>query len=83
MLLAAQRRDVDAVITVAANLDHRAWTAHHGDTPLHCSLNAADFARRLQSVPQVHYAGEKDKRRGCRFPCSFRIWSEWMIGLGP
>jgi dienelactone hydrolase len=62
MLLAAQRRDVDAVITVAANLDHRAWTAHHGDTPLHGSLNAADFARRLQSVPQVHYAGEKDKR---------------------
>jgi pimeloyl-ACP methyl ester carboxylesterase len=60
-ILAADRSDVGSVITVAANLDHAAWTALHGDAPLRGSLNAADFARAAEAVPQVHFAGERDE----------------------
>lgn len=59
-LLAARRSDVRGLITVAANLDHAAWTSHHGDTPLDGSLNPADFADALRAVPQAHFAGEDD-----------------------
>lgn len=43
-----------------ANLNHAAWTSYHGVTTLSGSLNPADFATRLQSVPQIHFVGEKD-----------------------
>lgn len=59
-LLAAARRDVGSVITVGANLDHAGWTALHGDSALTGSLNAADVAEAVQSVPQVHFVGGKD-----------------------
>ncbi|MCZ6523615.1 MAG: alpha/beta hydrolase [Alphaproteobacteria bacterium] len=60
-LVAARRDDVARLITVAANLDHAAWTAHHRLAPLSGSLNPADHAERLQSLPQVHFAGAKDR----------------------
>lgn len=60
-LVAARRGDVARLITVAANLDHAAWTAHHRLAPLSGSLNPADHAERLQSLPQVHFAGAKDR----------------------
>ncbi len=59
-LLAARRQDVAALVTVAANLDHAAWTAHHGVTPLHGSLNAADAASALRELPQLHFQGARD-----------------------
>lgn len=60
-LLAAQRNDVTALVTVAGNLDHAAWTAKHRVSPLHGSLNPADASARLQNTPQQHYVGENDR----------------------
>lgn len=59
-LVAARRTDVTRLITVAGNLDHRAWTALHRITPLTGSLNPADVRGALQSLPQWHLAGAKD-----------------------
>ncbi|RME32557.1 MAG: alpha/beta hydrolase, partial [Gammaproteobacteria bacterium] len=60
-LLAARRNDVAGLLTVAANLDHAAWTAYHDDTPLTGSLNAAVEAPRIARLPQRHLAGEEDE----------------------
>lgn len=43
-------------ITVAGVLNHGAWTAHFGDTPLTRSLDMAA----LPDVPQLHYVGTRD-----------------------
>lgn len=58
-LLAAERDDITALRTVAANLDVSAFTDHHNITPMPHSLNPAE-EKGLKSVPQIHYAGEKD-----------------------
>jgi dienelactone hydrolase len=60
-LLAARRNDVDGLITVAGNLDHRAWTRHHGIAPLTGSLNPADMQEALAGIPQVHFVGSEDR----------------------
>jgi dienelactone hydrolase len=59
-LLAAQRTDVLALVTVCGNLDHALWTAIHEVTPLSGSLNPAEYAARLSSLPQVHFVGGAD-----------------------
>ena len=59
-LLAERRADVAALVTVCGNLDHAVWTAMHGVTPLYGSLNPADHAARLASLPQVHFLGGAD-----------------------
>ena len=59
-LLAATRGDVAALTTIAATLDHRAWTSHHGLTPMAGSLNPADFAEALARIPQLHLVGSDD-----------------------
>ncbi|SCK28416.1 alpha/beta hydrolase [Vogesella sp. LIG4] len=63
-LLAAKRRDVSGLITVAANLDHRAWTEHNALTPLAGSLNAADDWQDLLPVRQLHFVGGQDAQVG-------------------
>ena len=60
LLVAARRDDVDLVVTLAGNLDHAFWTAHHHVSPLRDSLNPADFADRLQGVPQIHIVSLDD-----------------------
>lgn len=60
LLVAVERPRHYRVTTVAGVLDHAAWTAHHGDTPLDGSLNPADFADRLAAVPQRHFVGLRD-----------------------
>lgn len=60
-LMAAQRNDVVAVITMAANLDIRAWAEHHGYSPLNGSLNPADLPDLGEQVLQRHYLGNQDK----------------------
>lgn len=60
-LVAAGRHDVVGLITVAGNLDHRAWTTAHHLNPLTGSLNPPDFAASLASIPQTHFIGGKDK----------------------
>ncbi len=59
-LVAARRDDVGALVTVAANLDHAAWTRRHGVSPLAGSLNAADVADAIDRIPQVHFVGADD-----------------------
>lgn len=59
-LLAARRGDVERLITVAGNLDHRAWTAHHRILPLAGSLSPSDETEALRGVRQWHFAGDKD-----------------------
>jgi hypothetical protein len=63
-LIAAQRRDVMRLVTVAGNLDHRTWTADLHLSPLDGSLNPADAWQRLQSVPQMHFVGGQDRVLG-------------------
>lgn len=60
-LLAARRNDVIRLVTVAGNLDHRAWTEAHGIDPLSASLNPADQIDRLNHIPQLHFVGGRDE----------------------
>lgn len=60
-LLAARRDDVERLITVAGNLDHRAWTALEQLSPLSGSLNPTDEWRRLMRVEQLHFIGAQDQ----------------------
>jgi hypothetical protein len=64
ILVAAHRSDVSAIRTVAGNLDHRVWTRHHKVDPLTGSLNAADVAKEIAHIPQIHYIGSQDKNMG-------------------
>lgn len=59
-LVAARRNDVDMLITVAGNLDHKAWTDHHHVPPLTGSLNAADAWQALAGLRQRHFIGGAD-----------------------
>lgn len=60
-LVAARRNDVAQLVTVAGNLDHRAWTAMHHVVALDKSLNPADDGQSLAGIPQRHFVGERDE----------------------
>lgn len=59
-LLAQRRDDIDWLVTLSGNMDHRAWTRHHGDTPLADSLNPLADMDKLAGVRQLHLAGGAD-----------------------
>ncbi|WP_339670693.1 hypothetical protein [Dasania marina] len=59
-LVAVRRQDVKQLITVAANLDHRAWTDYHHISPLAKSLSLTAYRDRLSSIPQHHFVGADD-----------------------
>lgn len=61
LLTAAERNDVIKVITVAGNLDINKWVELKKISPLSGSLNPADKASQLVSLPQVHFVGGIDK----------------------
>ena len=61
LLTATRIKEVSKVYTVAGVLDHKAWTEHHGDSPLTGSLNPADHKKKLSKIPQTHFAGSADK----------------------
>lgn len=63
-LVAARRNDVKMLITVAGNLDHRAWTELHQVSPLDGSLNPAEAWPALVDIPQIHFVGAGDKITG-------------------
>ena len=60
-LVAAQRKDVKALITVAGNLDTSAWVKLFGLDPLTDSLNPADKVKELSSIKQTHFIGGVDQ----------------------
>lgn len=59
-IIAAQRHDVELLVTVAGNLDHRRWTDFNRIAPLYGSLNPVDYSKALEQVPQIHLIGERD-----------------------
>jgi hypothetical protein len=61
VLLAARRDDIDRLVTVAGNLDHRAWTSMHKIASLDGSLNPVDYVEKLGHTQQWHFAGENDE----------------------
>lgn len=60
-LLAARRKDVTSLVTVAGNLDHRLWTQMQRLTPLQHSLNPADARGALGGMRQWHLVGGRDR----------------------
>lgn len=60
-LIAARRNDVALLITVAAPLDHAAWTAYHQVSPLTGSLDVLSVREKLVHLPQLHVSGADDK----------------------
>ena len=60
-LLAERRDDVARLVTVAADLDLGAWVRLHDVDPLSGSLDPADEAPRIATLPQVHFVGAADR----------------------
>ncbi len=58
VLMAARMPEVDQVVTLAGNLDIKAWADLHHYTPLKHSLNPADL--NLIHARQLHFVGDKD-----------------------
>ena len=52
---------VKKVITIAGNLDHKAWINYHNLPELTGSLNLADYKENFALINQFHYVGKKDK----------------------
>ncbi len=61
MLAAPALARVDALITIAANLDIDAWIEHHRYHPLKDSLNPARQPPLPPNIQQLHLVGEQDK----------------------
>ena len=59
-LVAHRLTRVSRVLTLAANLDHDAWSKHHGSLPLTSSLNPADDARSSDGS-ELHLFGSDDR----------------------
>ncbi|MFT4301598.1 MAG: hypothetical protein QM579_07575 [Desulfovibrio sp.] len=59
-LLAAKRRDVAFLGTVAGNLDTEAWATLHNLSPLADSVNPISVAPALQGLPQLHLSSSGD-----------------------
>lgn len=58
--LAAQRKDVSLLVTVAGNLDSEAINRAHRVDPMPASLNPIVFAPKLAVLPQRHLVGSSD-----------------------
>lgn len=59
VLIAERLKAIDAVVTIAANLDLAAWSTLHGYSPLSDSLDPARLAGHW-ATPQLHYSGTDD-----------------------
>lgn len=60
-MLAAPAIDrLDAVVTIAANLDTEAWIDYHGYAPLSGSMNPAAQPTLAAEIRQFHFFGEQD-----------------------
>ena len=60
-IISAKRDDIDSLITIAGNLDHKKWTDYHNITPLSASLNPINFTDKLKYVKQYHLIGKNDR----------------------
>ena len=73
LLIAEQLPKVQAVVTVAGNIDTEAWTQYHGYTPLYGSLNPAKRNPLPASIRQLHLVGARDTNIP---PSLTRAWIE-------
>lgn len=62
LLLAAEHEDSSAVVAVAPNLDHQAWTGHFNYLPLHSSINVAEQAVLPEAIHRWYLLGEQDRQ---------------------
>jgi len=60
VLIAASRKDVGSIRTVAGNLDHAEVNRLNKVSPLSGSLNAIDVVREIAGIPQIHFSGAAD-----------------------
>jgi hypothetical protein len=61
-MIAAIRKDIASIRTVAGYMDHVSLNRNTNVSQLTGSLDPMKAAPRLKSVPQIHYSGRKDKR---------------------
>jgi pimeloyl-ACP methyl ester carboxylesterase len=61
ILMAPKVLNLRAVVTIAANLDVKAWTAFHGYLPLSGSLDPADQPPISAPIVEVDMMGERDR----------------------
>lgn len=61
ILMANKINITTKVVTIAANLDIRAWSEFHGYKTLKNSLNPAEEAVLHADIQQIHFAGRDDK----------------------
>lgn len=59
-LVAARRKDVDQLVSVAGNLDPHGWVQSKGLAALHASLSPVEHITPLANIRQWHYTGGRD-----------------------
>lgn len=61
VLVAAKRKDVASIRTVAGNLDLKTMDKLHKTTPLSESIDPMSMAKAVSHIPQIHFCGARDK----------------------
>lgn len=61
VLVAARNDKVKDIITVAGNLDIKAFVEYHNVSPMVGSMNPIEVATMINHLPQIHLSGGKDK----------------------
>lgn len=61
VLVAAKRKDIASIRTIAGNLDLRTMDKIHRTTPLAESIDPMSVAASVKHIPQLHFCGAKDK----------------------
>ena len=60
LLIAARRKDVESIMTVAGNVDPEGLNQMFGLTPLEGSLNPRKFFNQIKGIPQIYWVGQDD-----------------------
>lgn len=61
VLVASERTDIACIRTIAGNLDLATMQNYHNASPLSESLDPLQVALQVKHIPQIHFAGAKDK----------------------
>lgn len=61
VLLAATRKDITSIRTVAGNLDVKAFTEQHGISQVDSGWSLNEISKQLSTIPQIHFTGDQDK----------------------
>lgn len=64
-VLAAERRDIGQVTTVAGLLDPEGWARHHNITPIRTDYNLQTLLEKTSATRFVHYCGRDDEVVPC------------------